>query len=174
MTSISAANTNFDDYRIVRLDRCAIFVSMARPISITEQDALQILHDSFELTQHRQYVVLVDMSMVHAVSPEARTVFSSARNILVAAMLGSTPMDRMLSAPYENAVYPSEYFTDIDEALRWLRLLHERLCQDPVEHTLSLTTDLDPFRSCPQPAVSSYRQRSRSRSQGRNSSRVAS
>ena len=63
-------------------------------------------------------------------------------------------MDRMISAPYEHAAYPSEYFTDQDEALRWLRLMHDRLCQDPVEHTLSLTIDLDPFRSGPRPASS--------------------
>ena len=146
MTSVSAANTNFMDYRIVRLDRCAVFVSMAQPMAITEQDALHILQESFELTQHRQYVVLVDVSMTVDVSPEARRVFSSARNILVAAMLGSTPMDRMLAAPYEHAVYPSEYFTDKNEALQWLRLMHDALCQDPVDHTLSLTIDLDPFR----------------------------
>ncbi|BBE24503.1 hypothetical protein MN0502_33860 (plasmid) [Arthrobacter sp. MN05-02] len=153
MTSVSAANTSFENYRIVRLDRCAVFVSMAQPMTITEQDALEILQKSFELTQHRQYALLVDMSMTLNISPEARRVFSSARNILVAAMLGSTPMDRMLSAPYEHAIYPSEYFTDKDEALRWLRLMHDMLCQDPVEHTLSLTIDLDPFRNRQQTAA---------------------
>jgi hypothetical protein len=147
MTSVSAANISFEDYRIVRLDRCAVFVSMARPMSLTEQDALMILHRSFELTQHRQYVVLVDVSLTIDVSPEARRVLSSARNILGAAMLGSTPMDRVLSAPYEHAVYPSEYFTDKVEAMRWLRSMHDELCRDPVEHSLSLTIDLDPFRS---------------------------
>lgn len=157
MTSVSATTTNAEDYRIVRLDRCAVFVSMTRPMSITKQDALRVLHESFELTQHRQYAVLVDVSMVHDVTPAARRVFSSARNILVAAMLGSSPMDRMLSAPYEHAVYPSQYFTDEHEALLWLRLMHDRPCQDPVEHTLSLTIDLDPFRSRPQPASSHSR-----------------
>ncbi|MEG9250069.1 hypothetical protein V6S67_18420 [Arthrobacter sp. Soc17.1.1.1] len=154
MTSVSASTTNAEDYRIVRLDRCAVFVSMARPMSITEQDALQILHNSFELTQHRQYAVLVDVGLVNDVTPAARRVFSSARNILVAAMLGSSSMDRVLAAPYEHAVYPSEYFTDKDEALLWLRLMHDRLCQDPVKHTLSLTIDLDPFRPRPQSASS--------------------
>jgi hypothetical protein len=156
MTSVSAANTNFEDYRIIRIDRCAVFVSMARPMFITEQDALTILRESFELTQHRQYAVLVDVNMVSGTSPEARRVFSSARNILVAAMLGNTPMDRVLSAPYEHALYPSQYFTDKDEALRWLRDMHDRLCKDPVEHSLSLTIDLDPFRSRPQPTSYSF------------------
>lgn len=155
MTSVSAANTSFEDYRIVRLDRCAVFVSMAQPTSITEQDALQILQKSFELTQHRQYALLMDMSMTVDVSPGARRIFSSARNILVAAMLGRTPMDRMLSAPYEHAVYPCEYFSNKDEALQWLRLMHDMLCQDPIEHTLSLTIDLDPFRARHQTATAS-------------------
>jgi hypothetical protein len=153
MTSLSATTSNSGDYRIVRLDRCAIFVSCTRPVSIGEEDALRILHASFELTKHRQYVVLVDMALVKDVTPEARRVLSSARNILAAAMLGSSPMDRMLSAPYEHAVYPSAYFTDATEALRWLRLLHDRLCQDPVEHTMSLTVDLDPFRGRPRSAT---------------------
>lgn len=147
MTSVSVAVSSFENYRIVRLDRCGVFVAMTRPTSVSEQHALGILHDSFELTQHRQYVVLVDMNMVSEVSPEARRALSSARNILVAAMLGSSPMDRFLAAPYEDALYPCEYFTDKTEALQWLRLLHDKLCQDPVEHTLSLTTDLDPFRA---------------------------
>lgn len=166
MTSVSAANTSFENYRIVRLDRCAVFVSMAQPMSITEQDALEILQKSFELTQHRQYALLMDMSMILNVSPEARRVFSSARNILVAAMVGRTPMDRMLSAPYEHATYPSEYFTDKDEALQWLRLMHDMLCQDPVEHTLSLTIDLDPFRTRHQNAAVSDSRSSEQTSRG--------
>ena len=149
MTSVSAANVSFGNYKIVRLDRCAVFVSMTRPISLTEQDARMILHRSFELTQHRKYAALVAMSLTIDVSPEARRVLCSARNILVAAMHDSTPMDRVLAAPYEHAVYPAEYFTDKDEALQWLRLMHDKLCQDPVEHILSLTIDLDPFRARP-------------------------
>ena len=149
MTSVSVAKTSCEHCRVIRLDRCAVFISIARPISLSEQDALRILYDSFELTRHRQYVVLIDMSTVRDVTPAARRVFSSARNILVAAMLGESPMDRVLSASYEQAVFPSEYFTDKDEALQWLRFMHDRLCQDPVPHTLSLTIDLDPFRPRP-------------------------
>ena len=147
MTSLSTADTRSGDYRIVRLDRCAVFVSLTRLMSITEHDALQILHHSFELTNHRQYAVLFDVSLIHNVSPEARRVFSSARNVLVAATLGTTPMDRMIAAPYEHAVYPARYFTDERAALLWLHQVHDRICQDPVDHTLSLTIDLDPFRS---------------------------
>lgn len=58
-------------------------------------------------------------------------------------------MDRMLSAPYEDAVYPSEYFTDKGTAVQWLNLMHDLMCEDPVEHTMSLTVDLDPFGTRP-------------------------
>lgn len=138
-----------DDYRIDRLERCAVSVSARRPVRITESDALQILETSFNATGHRPYVVLVDMAMVLDVSPDARRVLSSARNVLATAMLGHSPMDRMLSAPYEHAVYPCEYFTSELTALEWLCLMHDLLCGDPVEHTMSLTVDLDPFRRRP-------------------------
>ncbi|WP_459313306.1 DUF7793 family protein [Arthrobacter sp. MDT2-2] len=94
-----------------------MFVVMRRPVRITEADALQILQRSFDATGHRQYVVLVDMNMVLDVSPEARRILTSARNVLAAALLGHTPIDRVLSAPYEDAVYPSKFFIDHQSAL---------------------------------------------------------
>ncbi|MHA7145320.1 DUF7793 family protein [Arthrobacter sp. TmT3-37] len=138
-----------DDFRVTKIDRCAVSVCLQRPLSITEADAVAILQRSFEVTDHRKYVVLVDMALISDVSPAARRVFCSARNILAAAMLGHGPMDRMLSAPYEHAVYPSEYFTDQETAQQWLSLMHDLVCTDPVEHTMSLTIDLDPFRPRP-------------------------
>lgn len=138
-----------DDYRIDRLDRCAVLVEMRRPVHLTKTDALQILQASFEATNQRPYVVLVDMAMVLGVTPEARRVLSSARNVLATAMLGHDPMDRVLAAPYEHAVYPCEYFTNRQSALDWLCVIHDLLCGDPVEHTMSLTVDLDPFRRRP-------------------------
>ncbi|MBG6215583.1 hypothetical protein IWX75_000020 [Arthrobacter sp. CAN_A6] len=62
-------------------------------------------------------------------------------------MLGSGPMDRVLSAAYEHAVYPTEYVTDKSTARQWLNLMHDVLCPEPVEHTMSRTVDLDPFRT---------------------------
>ena len=138
-----------DDFDVARIDRCAVSVRLRRPLSITEPDAVVILQRSFELTDHRKYVVLMDMAMISDVSPAARRVFCSARNILATAMLGHSPMDRMLSAPYAHAVYPSEYFTDQNTALQWLSLMHDLVCTEPVEHTMSLTIDLDPFRPRP-------------------------
>ena len=151
--SLMGIDTFDDDYRIDRLERCAISVAMRRPVHITGTDALRILQTSFDLTGHRPYVVLVDTALVLGITPEARRNLSSARNVLATAMLGHSPMDRVLSAPYEHAVYPCEYFTEHQSALDWLCLIHDLLCGDPVEHTMTLTVDLDPFRRRPGAAL---------------------
>ncbi|WP_182977105.1 hypothetical protein [Arthrobacter cheniae] len=44
----------------------------------------------------------------------------------------------MLSAPYEDAVYPAQYFTDKQTAGQWLNLIHDLVCEDPIEHTMVL------------------------------------
>ena len=148
---MSSHSTAVPDFIVERIDRCAVLVSPVSNVSVTEEHALAILERSFELTEHRQYVVLVDMGMVDDVSPEARRILMSARHVLAAAMLGREPMDRVLSAPYAGAAYPSEYFTDQEDAVKWLNLIHDMVCLDPVEHTMSLTVDLDPFKSRPRP-----------------------
>lgn len=140
----------FDDrFSIIHFDRCAVSLKARQQVSITEADALMILERCFELTGHRKYVVLAHMDMIVEISAEARKVLASARNVAVAAMLGSSLMDQILSAAYERAPYPSQYFTDQTEALTWLASMHDLVCEDPVEHTMSLTVDLDPFRSRP-------------------------
>lgn len=136
-----------DDFDIVRFERCAVSVHAKRQVLISETDALMILQRSFELTDYRQYVVFVGMSNIRHISPEARRILSSARNVLAAVMVGSELLDRMLAAPYESATYPCEYFTDERKALQRLALVHDMVCTDPVEHTMGLTVDLDPFRS---------------------------
>jgi hypothetical protein len=132
-------------FQVKRLDRCAVLLHLERDALITEADALEILQRSFTLTGERQYVLFFDLRHVSRISSGARRVFTSARNILACALIGSRPMDRMLSVPYEQASYPSEYFTDPRTALEWLALMHDLLCAEPVEHSMSLTEDDDPF-----------------------------
>lgn len=137
----------FDDrFDVVRFERCAVSVRAKAGVSISEADALMILRRSFELTDNRQYVVLLVVDHIMNISADARHVLSSSRNILAAAMLGSGAMDEVLAAPYLHAVYPGEYFTEEAPALQWLSMMHDLVCADPVPHALSLTVDLDPFR----------------------------
>jgi hypothetical protein len=132
-------------YEISRLERCAVVVRAREPVSVTEADALLILRRGFEVTDHRPYVVFVDMNDVVGILPEARRVFIAARHVLAAAMLGSTPVDRIMAAAYARASYPVEYFEDRTAAADWLALMHDLVCADPVPHTMSLTVDRDPF-----------------------------
>lgn len=137
----------FDDrFDVVRFERCAVSVRAKADVSISKADALMILRRSFELTDNRQYVVLLVVDHIMNISADARQVLSSSRNILAAAMLGQGAMDEVLAAPYLRAVYPGEYFTEETLALQWLSMMHDLVCADPVPHALSLTVDLDPFR----------------------------
>ncbi|MHA7210134.1 DUF7793 family protein [Arthrobacter sp. MDT1-65] len=137
----------FDDrFEIVRFERCAVSVRAKRSVSISKVDALMILRRSFEVTDHRQYVVLLVVDNISDITAEARYALSSSRNVLAAAMLGRGAMDEILAAPYLHAVYPGEYFTEEAVAMRWLAVMHDLVCADPVPHALSLTVDLDPFR----------------------------
>lgn len=159
MSSQDSVVPDFDvvpDFIVERIDLCAVRVSPTHHVAVTEKHALAILEASFKLTGHRPYVMLVDMALVDDVSRTARRVLMSARHVLAAAMLGRKPMDRMLSAPYEDAVYPAEYFTDKETAGQWLNLIHDLVCEDPIKHTMSLTVDLEPLKAWPKPRRTGY------------------
>ncbi|KNC18927.1 hypothetical protein AC792_09505 [Arthrobacter sp. RIT-PI-e] len=141
MTDPETATT----FQLERLDRCAVLLRPGRDARITEADAVEILQRSFALTGRRQYVLHFDLRRVSRISAGARRTFASARDVLACALVGARPMDRMLAVPYEQAAYPSQYFTDPRAALEWLAMMHDVLCADPVEHTMSLTVDVDPF-----------------------------
>lgn len=154
-------------FQLVRLGRCAVFLRLGQDSDITEADAVEILEQSFDLTGKRQYVLLFELNRVSSISSAARRTLTSARNILACALVGAGPMDRMLSVPYEQAAYSSKYFTRHSAALEWLALMHDLLCADPVEHTMSLTVDVDPFgrrRNRPLGASSAFGQDSPGRS----------
>jgi hypothetical protein len=109
---MSTAHSFGEHFDLVRFERCAVSVRARCRTSVPEEDALMILERSFKLTGHRQYVVLVAVDDIMAVSSAARHALSSSRNVLAAAMLGQSTMDQMLAAPYLHAVFPGEYFTD--------------------------------------------------------------
>jgi hypothetical protein len=132
-------------FRLTRLARCAVRLRLGQDSVITESDAVAILQQCFDLTGRRQYVLYFELDKVSSISFGARRVLTAARDILACALVGAEPMDRMLAVPYEQADYPSEYFTERSAALEWLALMHDILCADPVEHAMSLTVDRDPF-----------------------------
>jgi hypothetical protein len=144
-TSTDASTGIPRPFRLTRLARCAVRLRLGQDSVISESDAIAILQQCFDLTGRRQYVLYFELDKVSCISSGARRVLTTARDVLACAMVGAEPMDRMLAVPYEQADYPSEYFTERSAALEWLSLMHDILCADPVEHAMSLTVERDPF-----------------------------
>jgi hypothetical protein len=88
--------------------------------NVHEAYARDILERSLKLVGDVPYAILVDMRQIISISAGAREAFSSETEVLAAAMLGDTPVDRVISASIEQSVHPVEFFTNEQEALRWL------------------------------------------------------
>ncbi|MEO5317566.1 STAS/SEC14 domain-containing protein [Arthrobacter sp. CC3] len=91
---------------------------------ITEEDGRRTREELLALTGGIRGGVLLEITGVGSVSREAISVYSSAVTVSAFAILGSTPVDRviahgLLGLPLPAC--PSEYFTDEEEALTWLR-----------------------------------------------------
>jgi hypothetical protein len=89
-------------------------------------DAKAILETSSALVGGSSYAILVDMPSILRMSSAARALFGAEDKVLAAAMLGVTPMDRVLAASMTQAVHDVQFFVDEGTALRWLtgRLPH--------------------------------------------------
>lgn len=87
---------------------------------VQEADARDVLELSLILVDRAPYVILVDMRQIVSVSAGAREGFSSEEMVLAAAMLGQTPVDRVIAASVQQSVHKVRFFTDEHEALAWL------------------------------------------------------
>lgn len=91
---------------------------------ITEEDGLRTREQLLTLTGGAPGGVLLEITGVGSVSREAIGVYSGAVTVTAFAILGGTPVDRviahgLLGLPLPNC--PSQYFTDRDQAHSWLR-----------------------------------------------------
>lgn len=59
--------------------------------------------------------------MLVSISSEARDVFNNCSDVLAAAMVANSPMDRVLVAPSGTARHPTGLSTSEADALRWLK-----------------------------------------------------
>ena len=87
---------------------------------VQESDARDVLEQSLILVDHVPYAILVDMRQIMILSAGAREIYGSEDMVLAAAMLGQTPMDRVIAASLQQSVHTVEFFTDEQEALTWL------------------------------------------------------
>ncbi|MFF1383335.1 STAS/SEC14 domain-containing protein [Arthrobacter sp. NPDC058288] len=94
---------------------------------VTEEDGIRTREQLLALTGGARGGVLLDITGVGSVSREAISVYSAAVTVSAFAILGRTPVDRviahgLLGLPLPAC--PSEYFTDEDEALTWLQTVN--------------------------------------------------
>lgn len=90
---------------------------------ITEADGTSVREQFFTLTGGTGCVVLLQVTGVEYVSREAVRVFSEAATVKAFAILGRTPVDRVIAHGRRGLplpVCPSRYFTEESEALAWL------------------------------------------------------
>ena len=94
-------------------------------VDIQVEDARAAMAKVNELCQQEQYPMLVDMAAVNSVSREARGVWSIPCGASRIALLGTSPVDRVL-ANFFLGVHvppcPTRFFTSRSEALDWLNV----------------------------------------------------
>ncbi|MDJ0348352.1 STAS/SEC14 domain-containing protein [Cryobacterium sp. PH29-G1] len=92
-------------------------------VDILVDDARAAMAEVNDLCQQERYPMLVDMATVDSVSREARAVWSIPCSASRIALLGKSPVDRVL-ANFFLGVHvppcPTRFFTSRTEAMDWL------------------------------------------------------
>lgn len=94
-----------------------------RQVRIEEADAKAAMAAVNDVADGAQYPMLVDMASTASVAPKARAVFSIPCAASRIALLGSSPVDRVL-ANFFLGVHlppcPTRFFTSREEAMTWV------------------------------------------------------
>jgi hypothetical protein len=91
---------------------------------ITGDDGVRMRAEYLELTGGKPGGVLLQITGVGSVSREAISADGKAANVTALAVLGSTPVDRVIARRFLSMTTPgcpTAYFTDEEEAITWLR-----------------------------------------------------
>ncbi|MFY9633819.1 MAG: STAS/SEC14 domain-containing protein [Cellulosimicrobium cellulans] len=95
-----------------------------RGVSISQADAEAAMRGVNELCGEVRHPMLVDMATTAQVSRGARTVFGRPCQASRIALLGSSPVDKVLAnfiLGLNKLPCPTRFFTARDEAMAWLR-----------------------------------------------------
>lgn len=116
---------------IVQLDPTGVIrLSWASAVRIEEADARAAMAAVNEIANGGEYPMLVDMASTSPVSRKARAVFSIPCAASRIALLGASPVDRVL-ANFFLGVHippcPTRFFTSRTEAMVWLGQVHESI-----------------------------------------------
>jgi hypothetical protein len=94
-----------------------------RSVRIEAEDALSAMDAVNVVGDGSEYPMLVDMATTESVSRQARAVFSIPCAASRIALLGSSPVDRVLANFFLSLHVPpcpTRFFTSRDDALAWL------------------------------------------------------
>ncbi|MFC9352850.1 hypothetical protein [Arthrobacter sp. NPDC057013] len=112
-----------DNVSVDLLGESIVRVVLKPGARMTADDGARARQELLALTGSKPSVVLLQITGVGSVTPEAVSVYSDAKTVRAFAILGSTPMDqdvvRGLLGHHKPAC-PTEYFTDLNSALHWL------------------------------------------------------
>ncbi|WP_091251303.1 STAS/SEC14 domain-containing protein [Arthrobacter sp. ok909] len=110
------SSLGFDSSGILRLE-------WARGIVIDAPNAQLAMDRVNALCGGRPTPLLIDMATTESVSRAARAVFAKRCDASAIALLGASAVDRVLANFFlgvNSAPVPTRFFTDRDEAVRWL------------------------------------------------------
>jgi hypothetical protein len=114
-----------DNVSVDLVDDGIVRIALKPRARMTAEDGSQARENLLALTGGKPSVVLLQITGVGSISREAVSFYSESTTVRAFAVLGSTPVDRVighgllgLPRPYK---CPTEFFTDTQEAMRWLR-----------------------------------------------------
>lgn len=90
---------------------------------ITESMALEASDEICRLVQDRKAALLLVLTGVNSLTRGAREIFGASRSLAAVAVLGSTPVDRVIAnflIGGEVQPCPTRYFSDEEDAVAWL------------------------------------------------------
>ncbi|MDQ1058196.1 hypothetical protein QFZ23_002097 [Arthrobacter globiformis] len=115
---------SYSDFSVDRVSPGVARIILRPNTRITDDDCIRTGAELLALTGGKPGAVLLQVSGVGSVSRTAISLYCEAAAVTAFAILGSTPVDRVIAhtllrlAPPK---CPTEYFTDEEEALIWLR-----------------------------------------------------
>jgi hypothetical protein len=92
--------------------------------TITAGDAHAVLHLTDTLVGTESHPLLVDMETTKTVTREARQIFVAPSTNSRVALLGSSPVDRMIANfffGFNRPPIPTQFFTSREQAVAWLQ-----------------------------------------------------
>lgn len=92
-------------------------------VTVSEQDALDLVQRLDELNPGRCDPMLVILNAMVSVDAPGQTVFADQLNVAALALVGPSAVDRMIATFFDGVHrprYPTRHFRQPDEALDWL------------------------------------------------------